>query len=98
MADTHNLSTDAVVRKVLSEDHADLIREAVALLCHQIMEAEVSAQITGAGLTRVICERNTIPPCCTPRTVENRMAKRLLRMLRTRPTWSGWTEWLAVRH
>lgn len=49
MADTHNLSTDAVVRKVLTEDHADLIREAVALLCHQIMEAEVT-QITGAGL------------------------------------------------
>ncbi|MFN8109717.1 MAG: IS256 family transposase [Thermoleophilia bacterium] len=49
MADTHNLSTEAVVRKVLTEDHADLIREAVALLCQQIMEAEVT-QITGAGL------------------------------------------------
>ena len=49
MADTHNLSTDALVRKVLTDDHADLVREAVSFLCHQIMEAEVSAQI-GAGL------------------------------------------------
>ena len=49
MADPHNLSSDALVRKVLSDDHADLVREAVSFLCHQIMEAEVSAQI-GAGL------------------------------------------------
>jgi putative transposase len=48
MADPQNLSADALVRKVLSEEHADLIREAVAFLCHQIMEVEVSAQI-GAG-------------------------------------------------
>lgn len=48
MTDPHNLSADALVRKVLSDDHADLIREAVGFLCHQIMEAEVCAQI-GAG-------------------------------------------------
>ncbi len=29
MADPHNLSSDALVRKVLSDDHADLVREAV---------------------------------------------------------------------
>jgi hypothetical protein len=49
MADPHNLSADALVRKVLTDEHADLVREAVSFLCHQIMEAEVSAQI-GAGL------------------------------------------------
>jgi transposase-like protein len=49
MADAHNLSADALVRKVLTDDHADLVREAVSFLCHQIMEAEVSAQV-GAGL------------------------------------------------
>jgi transposase-like protein len=49
MADPHNLSADELVRKVLTDDHADLVREAVSFLCHQIMEAEVSAQI-GAGL------------------------------------------------
>jgi putative transposase len=59
MADPHNLSADELVRKVLSEDHADLVREAVSFLCHQIMEAEVSAQI-GAGLgERAPAERTT---------------------------------------
>ena len=59
MADPHNLSTDELVRKVLTDEHADLVREAVAFLCHQIMEAEVSAQI-GAGLgERAPAERAT---------------------------------------
>lgn len=49
MADPHNLSADELVRKVLTDDHADLVREAVAFVCHQIMEAEVTAQI-GASL------------------------------------------------
>ena len=49
MADPHNLSADALVRKVLSEEHVDLVKEAVTFLCQQLMEAEVSAQI-GAGL------------------------------------------------
>ena len=52
MADTHNLSADELVRKVLTDEHADLVREAVAFLCHQIMEAEVTAQI-GAGLAHI---------------------------------------------
>jgi hypothetical protein len=39
LADPHNLSADALVRKVLTDDHADLVREAVSFLCHQIMEA-----------------------------------------------------------
>jgi putative transposase len=59
MADPHNLSSDELVRKVLTDDHADLVREAVSFLCHQIMEAEVSAQI-GAGLgERVPAERTS---------------------------------------
>jgi putative transposase len=59
MADPHNLSADALVRKVLTDEHADLIREAVGFLCHQIMEAEVTAQI-GAGLgERAPAERAT---------------------------------------
>ena len=42
MADPHNLSADPLVREVLSDEHADPVREAVALPCHQIMEAEVA--------------------------------------------------------
>lgn len=59
MADAHISSADALVRKVLTDEHADLVREAVAFLCHQIMEAEVTAQI-GAGLgERAPAERAT---------------------------------------
>jgi transposase-like protein len=59
MADPHNLSADELVRKVLTDEHADLVREAVSFLCHQIMEAEVAAQI-GAGLgERAPAERAT---------------------------------------
>jgi transposase-like protein len=49
MADPHKLSADELVRKVLTDDHTDMVREAVSFLCHQIMEAEVRAQI-GADL------------------------------------------------
>lgn len=59
MADTHNLGADALVRKVLTDDHADVVREAVSFLCQQIMEAEVASQI-GAGLgERAPDERST---------------------------------------
>lgn len=46
---TGNLSADALVRKVLSEEHVDLIKQVVSFFCQELMEAEVSAQI-GAGL------------------------------------------------
>jgi len=59
MADPHNLSTDELVRKVLVDDHADLVREAVAFVCHQIMEAEVSAQIGAGHGERAPAERTT---------------------------------------
>ena len=59
MADPHNLSADALVRKVLTDEHADLVREAVAFLCQQIMEAEVTAQIGAALGERAPEERVT---------------------------------------
>ena len=40
MADRDDLSADALVRRVLTDEHADLVREAVSFLCHQILEAE----------------------------------------------------------
>jgi putative transposase len=59
MADPHTVSADALVRKVLADEHADLVREAVAFLCHQIMEAEVSAQIGAGHGERAPQERTT---------------------------------------
>jgi putative transposase len=72
MADPHNLSADALVRKVLTDEHADLVREAVSFLCHQIMEAEVAAQI-GAGLgERAPAERATHRNGYRPRRFDTR--------------------------
>ena len=45
--------------KVLTDDHADLVREAVSFLCHQIMEAEVSAQIAAGLGERAPAERTS---------------------------------------
>jgi transposase-like protein len=72
MADPHNLSADELVRKVLTDEHADLVREAVSFLCHQIMEAEVAAQI-GAGLgERAPAERATHRNGYRPRRFDTR--------------------------
>lgn len=57
---TPQLSAYALVRKVLTHDHVDLVREAVALLCQQIMEAEVSAQI-GAGSASALRRSDATP-------------------------------------
>jgi transposase-like protein len=59
MADPHNLSADALVRKVLVEEHADLVAEAVSFLCQQIMEAEVAGQIGASLGERAPAERAT---------------------------------------
>ncbi len=48
MADTLTMSGQEFVRKVLSDEHADLLREALTWFCAELMEAEVSAH-TGAG-------------------------------------------------
>lgn len=48
MADTPTMSTKELVHKVLTEDHADLVREGLLFLVQQIMEHEVSEQIGAA--------------------------------------------------
>src|SRR5688500_6527876 len=59
MADSHNLSADDLVRKVLTDEHADLVREADAFVCQQIMEAEVAAQVGWGPGERAPGERST---------------------------------------
>ena len=41
MADTGSLGVRAELSKVLSEEHADLLREGVALVLREVMELEV---------------------------------------------------------
>src|SRR3954452_9202608 len=45
MAGADRMTIEEVVRKVLLEEHGDVIREAVMAVCAELMEAEVSAQI-----------------------------------------------------
>lgn len=49
MAGADRMTIDQVVRKVLVEDHADVIRESVRFVARQMMEAEVS-ELVGAEL------------------------------------------------
>ena len=49
MAGADRMTIEQVVRKVLIEDHADVIRESVRFVAPQMMEAEVS-ELVGAEL------------------------------------------------
>ena len=52
MADNQSVSLREVVGKVMCDEHADVLRESVALVVREVMEAEV-AHLAGAGLSRV---------------------------------------------
>src|SRR4051794_1510656 len=49
MADGHSLTLRAALDKVMSDEHADVVREGVAAFVAELMEAEVAQQI-GAEL------------------------------------------------
>src|SRR4051812_35337784 len=49
MAEGHSLTLRAALDKVMSEEHADVVREGVAAFVAELMEAEVASQI-GAEL------------------------------------------------
>jgi transposase-like protein len=58
MAESQSMTTPEVVAKTLISEHADFLREAVATVAAQIMEAEISAQI-GADRGEVSAARST---------------------------------------
>ena len=57
MAET-SMSLDELVRKLMGDDHADVLRESLAWFVRELMEAEVATQI-GAGLNEKAPERTT---------------------------------------
>ena len=57
MAET-SLSLDELVRKLMGDEHADILRETLSWFVRELMEAEVSSQI-GAGLHERSPERAT---------------------------------------
>ena len=57
MAET-SMSLDELVRKLMGDEHADVLRETLAWFVRELMEAEVAGQI-GAGLHEKSAERVT---------------------------------------
>jgi len=58
MADERSMTTQEVVRRTLLDEHGDFLREAVAMVAAQLMDAEISGQV-GAGHGEVSGERVT---------------------------------------
>ena len=58
MAEDGRMTVAGVVANVLAGEHGDFVREAVAIVACELMEAEVSAEI-GAGYGEVSAERTT---------------------------------------
>jgi len=58
MAEDHRMTAAELVAKVMAGEHGDFVREAVALIAHELMEAEISAEV-GAELHEVSPEQIT---------------------------------------
>ncbi len=58
MAESRSMTTPEVVAKTLIDEHSDFMREAVAIVAREIMEAEISGQI-GALRGEISAERST---------------------------------------
>jgi transposase-like protein len=48
MAEKHSMTIEEVVRKVMADEHGDVLREAVRLVAQELMEADVTALIGAA--------------------------------------------------
>ena len=58
MAESQSMTSAGVVAKALIDEHSDFLRESVAMVAREIMEAEISRQI-GAGKGEVAEDRRT---------------------------------------
>jgi putative transposase len=74
MAEGQSMTTAEVVAKTLLDEHADFLREAVAMVAAQLMEAEVSAEV-GARRGEVSPGRVTHRNGYRPRAWETRVGE-----------------------
>ena len=58
MTDAQSMTTQELVRRTLLDEHGDFLKEAVAMVAAQLMDAEITGQI-GAGRGEVSGERVT---------------------------------------
>src|SRR5256884_9919047 len=71
MAEGHRMTAAELVAKVMAGEHGDFVREAVALIAHELMEAEISTEV-GAELGEVSPARGTHRNGYRPRPWETR--------------------------
>jgi putative transposase len=83
MAEGRSMTVADVVTNVLAGEHGDFVREAVAIVARELMEAEVSAEI-GAGYGEVSAERTTHRNGYRPRLWETRVGEVSLAIPRKR--------------
>jgi transposase-like protein len=74
MAEGQRMTTAELVAKVMAGEHGDFVREAVALIAHELMEAEISAEV-GAELGEVSEQRLTHRNGYRPRPWETRVGQ-----------------------
>src|SRR5438270_7691442 len=74
MAEGHRMTAAELVAKVRAGEHGDVVREAVALVAHELMEAEISLEV-GAELHEVSDERLTHRNGYRPRPWETRVGE-----------------------
>ena len=96
MAESQSMTTPQVVAKTLIDEHADFLREAVAMVAAQLMEAEISAEI-GATRGEVSAERQTHRNGYRPRHWETRVGEIELAVPRKRDGASYFPSFLEPR-
>jgi len=74
MAEKRRMTTPEVVAKTMIDEHSDFLREAVAMVAAQLMEAEITAEI-GAARGEVSAERQTHRNGYRPRGWETRVGE-----------------------
>ena len=96
MAESRSMTTPEVVAKTLIAEHADFLKEAVAMVAHELMEAEISEQID-AGHGKVSSERATHRNGYRPRLWETRVGEIELAVPRKREGDSYFPSFLVPR-
>jgi hypothetical protein len=96
MAESQSMTTPEVVAKTMIDEHADFLREAVAMVAAQLMEAEISTEI-GATRGEVSTERATHRNGCRPRHWETRVGEIELAVPRKRDGASCFPSFLEPR-
>jgi putative transposase len=74
MAEGRSMTPAELVAKVMAGEHGDFVRDAVALVAGELMEAEVSAEV-GAGLGEISPDRVTHRNGYRPRPWETRVGE-----------------------